>query len=30
MPPFGTTFTPELIRDMSADVVQALAGRAAP
>jgi hypothetical protein len=30
MPPFGTAFTPEQIRDLSADVAPALAGRAAP
>jgi hypothetical protein len=30
MPLFGIAFTPEQIRDMSADVVPALAGRAAP
>ena len=29
MPPFGTAFTPEQIRDVSAYVVEALAGRAA-
>ena len=28
MPPFSTTFTPEQIRDVSAYVVEALAGRA--